>query len=337
MKQIYLLLTLCISTGAIAQPTMNNALNYSIGDSIEYKRCDSSTFVPGNAGANQIWNFSSLTVIDSYIIKIENPANTSNGSQYPTSTIAQLSPGGAELYVKNSGNSYEVVGIVESSSNLNMSYNNTQKILERPVNYNDSLIDTFTSQYTYSGQSITGGGVATTKADGYGTLVLPDSTYNDVLRVRSSFFQNDSVSGSPIPININLQQTSYLWFVSAFAEPILRSDSFSISTPGPTITRHTVGYRPKLQTVGINTTTLNNVTYSCYLGNGILRIKGLKQDNQYTVALYNIAGQSILSSTTVSGSEINTIPVPNTAKGVYHLSIKDNRANQTANIKVLSY
>lgn len=329
MKKLYLLLVLGIPLQSYAQPTLTNALNYSIGDKAAYFQCDSAAFSPGGSGMAQTWTFTSLVVEDTFVQNIVSPSSTPNGSQFPNATFAEVG-GGGEIYINNSGNDYSMVGIVEASSSLNMSYTNSMKLLTRPVNYNDMITDTFTTQYSYSGQSLTGGGVATANADAYGTLTLPDSTYNDVLRVRSEFVQNDSISGSPIPINVTVKRVSYMWFVAGFKEPVLRADSFSIQTPGPPINTYTVAYRPKDQSVGISDVELNSNNITCHLGQNSATFAGaLANGKEYTIRLYDITAKLLHTASFTASSGQNTIHIPSSmVDGVYIVGIQENGRSQ---------
>lgn len=321
MKKIYLMAAmLTAGAAAVAQPTLNNALNYSIGDSVKYYTSDSSAFNPGGTGANQTWNFSSLPIVDSFVQKIASPS----GSQFPNANLVELSAGGSEIYINNTANSYNVVGIVQSSSNLNMRYTNSQKMLERPVTFNNSLTDTFESQYTYSGQNLSGGGITTTEADGYGTLTLPDSTYNNVLRLRAHSVQKDSISGSPIPIYIDIVRTSYMWLVDGYKEPILRADSFYLNSPGPAITTYTVAYRPKRQTVGINDISISNNAYSCYLDKNVLKLNGeLNSGKEYTIRVYNQSGSVVDEKKFTGKGNSYQTSIAELPYGVYIISLQE--------------
>lgn len=325
MKRLFLLLALGITIESYAQPTLTNAVNYSIGDKTQYLECDSAGFNPGSNGAAQTWTFTSLTVTDTFTQEIVNPSSTGNGSQFPSATFAELS-GNGEAYIENTGNDYKMAGIVESNSGLNMKYPNSMALIQRPVNYMDTLVDTFTSQYSYSSQSFTGGGVVTTIADGYGTLVLPDSTYNDVLRIRTVFMQEDSVSGFPIPLNVSIQNVTYMWFVAGFKEPILRADSFAIQTPGPPIETYTVAYRPKDQSVGITDIDVQNAGIYCHLSRGTATFAGkLNTGSKYNISMTDLNGRLIHNTSFTATSSEHTIDIPaSLTDGVYIIGIQEN-------------
>lgn len=322
MKYIlYIILISGVSSIAYAQPTLNNFANYSIGDSTKYMSCDTTGFNPGTSGVNQTWNFSNLTVVDSSIHAVIHRNSASNGGQFPNASFVEVFDGN-EIYIENNASQYAVGGL--SLSGIIIKYPNTQINYMRPATYQDTLVDTFTSDYNAMSFNVKGGGVIRTKVDGYGTLILPDSTYTDVLRFKSEFEQVDTIQGLPGPGNlIFIKSHVYIWFDSSHTNALLRVDSVDIKSPVQNTTVYTVNYYKAAQpVVGINSLTSDKVIIGCYMGNGILKISAdFDRNSIYKVYAYNTIGQAVYSSQFKPSGDMYLTDIPDLPSGVYYISL----------------
>ena len=89
MQKTLLLPLLCLSANALfAQPVITSADLLKVGDVVITQPCNTETFDPGGAGANQVWDFSQLMPegpedTTFYIL----PAGTPYEANYPSSNI----------------------------------------------------------------------------------------------------------------------------------------------------------------------------------------------------------------------------------------------------------
>jgi hypothetical protein len=160
----------------------------------------SGSIPPGNGGAAVTWNLSSLSASLLGSATIVNPAASPYAANFPTANFCiQITPagGGSSAYEYDSisttrwdqlSNNYMGPGTGKDFTP------NPESNLEFPFNYGTSFIDTY--QTTTSGPysfRIT--------YDGYGTLITPLATFNNVVRVIKYWGPGDSdidwVSTSP--------------------------------------------------------------------------------------------------------------------------------------------
>jgi len=221
-KQLLLLLGFA-PLFASAQLTVNHAEDFSIGDSLTFRNCAATGVQPGVSGAAVNWDFSSLTGAGTLTEKIVLPSSTFYGSQFPAANQAEKYSDHTYVFADKSPTESNLVGYVDSVGGLLIHYPNTALFMKRPFAYNDVYTDTFTTSFSFSGFPLHGVGIATTQADGYGTLVLPDATYTNVLRVKQQRLEVDTVVGTGNIVNTN--SYTYVWFDNAHHSALLKIDS----------------------------------------------------------------------------------------------------------------
>jgi hypothetical protein len=152
----------------------------------------------GAAGANVTWNFGSLAAVPNDILHVVTPVSTPYSSSFPTATYAlkYTSFSGNTLFYEYSqvnSNAWEILGGgIGSSTSANYSADPRIRF-PLPFSYLDTRTDVVqqTGAATYT-QTIT--------YDGYGTLIVPGATYNDVVRLK---YDNGSTN------------IGYRWFTSS--------------------------------------------------------------------------------------------------------------------------
>lgn len=239
MKKIYTLLLIMIGSVAMAQPTFNSSNFFTIGTTYNYQDITSTSLSPGGAGANQTWNFGSLTPGTSpYTNQYISPVGAPGASNYPTATVVAkvgTAPNLSYAYYTNSSSSAQINGFYTTVSGtpLAIVYSNPITIVNYPLTYLSSGSDNFLSSYstTFSGFTVNQyqSGSISYIADGYGTLTTPAGTYTNCLRVKYRRVQVDSsvYVGLPIPPAVsNTNVTSYTYFTLTNGKLV---DRFSMS------------------------------------------------------------------------------------------------------------
>jgi hypothetical protein len=220
MKKIYfsvLFIYACIL--GQAQYSMTNFHNVAPGDiSISIPVTDTMA-QEGPGGANQTWNFSNLNLGTAASASYVSPSGTPYAASYPNATAA-TSNGGQYGYLKCNATSYAIEGAAQSSSTV--IYSNDQLFLTYPFTYNSVVNDNF-SGTIISGTNGTLTGSTTTTGDGYGTLMLPGATLNNVLRVKSSYTRTDNFGA----YSIDYYSESYIWYSAASKYPLLNINRFA--------------------------------------------------------------------------------------------------------------
>lgn len=294
--------------------------------------CDTAGFSAGSGGANQTWNFTSLNVVDSLIYAIVHRNSASNGGQFPNASFVEVF-GTNEVYVENNASQYAVGGL--SQSGIIIKYPNTQINYNRPATYQDTLVDTFTTEYTVMSFNVKGAGVIRTKVDGYGTLVLPDSTYSNVLRFKIESDEVDTIQGLPAPANLVLVKArGYIWFDAKHKGALMRVDSIDIKSPVQNTTVYTVSYYKAGQALGVQSISSFTEDAACYIGTGVIKINApFNSDKEYHLSVYNSSGQVVFSDKFKATGNLYTNTISDLPNGLYYMSLSaDNQ--QISAIKV---
>ena len=183
MKKLFLLPILLISSTLVrSQPVITNAEDFDIGTVLTFQKCNTTGVSAGNSGANQTWDFSMLPSLPDITTEwMLDPSTTTNGNLFPTANLVVKVSNGQFTYVNKTINENNIIGFVDTTSTFPATqYPNPMLIAKRPLEYGIVVADTF----TLSGSTALG--IVTLDPDAYGTLILPNGTYNNVLRVKIS-------------------------------------------------------------------------------------------------------------------------------------------------------
>ncbi len=184
------------------------------GDLYEVQQTD--YIDPGEGGANQTWDFSSLMCQGTQLTRIEDAVTTESGRLMPSTNIAIIDNGTTFYHeIDNTGNRYK--GIVKDNSLIE--FNEPIVKMVYPFAYRNSYSGTYTGHGLYvEAISSEVQGSYHFEADGYGTLKLPNNVVvTNVLRVKS-------VQSSLEVTLCNftaVENTKYLWFSADYRYPIV--------------------------------------------------------------------------------------------------------------------
>lgn len=168
-----------------AQPVISNAEDFSIGTVLKFQQCEPGGVLPGNAGADQIWDFSDLSSLpDTTIETMVSPGSTPSGNDFPEANLTESYSDGRYVYVDKQTNGNYLVGFADPAAGLTIHYPNAMQFAVRPITFETNITDEFTISYSVNSLNFVGAGTVNILADGYGTLILPNATYENVLRLK---------------------------------------------------------------------------------------------------------------------------------------------------------
>ncbi len=210
MKNIYLsIIGVLVMLNLNAQITLTSTSStQQCGNSFNYVVIQSPSFNVTQSGANQVWDFSSATgtsVEFNYVLL----SNSSLPSTYPLTDVVETSSG-TENYFSKSTSDYSLEGQYLPGI-AKIIYTDKREFLKFPISYNDVFEETFSGtieNLTYN-QTFDRAGTIEIKADGYGDLILPYATVDNVLRVRSVYDYSDTFYGSEM---FTYSDTIYTWY-----------------------------------------------------------------------------------------------------------------------------
>lgn len=234
MKHLAVLLFFILAAvvSATAQPVFSTSNLPVAGLTIEWKNADTFGIVPGPGGAQQQWNFSQLSVLSgSFSQSYVAPSSSPYAASFPTATLAEQADT-AWSYYKLANGRWTRLG-EQSVSVQSGEWANPLDVAKVPWSFNESINDDAQHQFTSEGVTIRRTGTMTGKYDGYGTLVLPQGTFKNVVRIAyrqiikdtSDFVVGPVTMGTGITTDI----VSWVWFQEGNNRPLLSMDTVRIS------------------------------------------------------------------------------------------------------------
>ncbi|MCB9191335.1 MAG: T9SS type A sorting domain-containing protein [Flavobacteriales bacterium] len=205
MKKIYLFtLGLLSSVAAIAQPTITEVNMPQIGDAPSRGICSdipNASTLNAQTGANYSWDFSGLNEVSTAAFSFIEAADSYWPGDFAGSTHCGITPeDDAFTFYSISNASLETDGyrvIVAPGDTVEQDYTDSEVVLSLPATYNSSGTDNFSGPGFAASTNITADGTLSYTCDGYGTLQLPNGTYQNVLRYHANRSETLSVLGFP--------------------------------------------------------------------------------------------------------------------------------------------
>jgi|GEM_PF-1302468 len=162
------------------------------------------------------------------------------------------------------------------------------------------------------------------EVEGHGTLITPYQTHNNVLKVKTTLDQIDSVVFLSTPFGLPRKIVEYTWYDASFSLPVMRAEGIEVL--GFT-TINTVQYYDT-RIVGITENETENLAFLLYPNPAAdaLYITP-KIETIMTYEIFDLAGQAILPKTTNQSLNIS-----NLAAGTYFVRAT-NKANETVSFQ----
>ena len=199
--------------------------NPQIGDSYTAQFVLSNSInLSDTGGINRIWDYTNLQ--DSPFVFTYNfvsPLGLLGSDSFPQASFAQKSSIDTSSlgysYYQTNDKSFKILGNCDSWSG-NVIYNKYipgKTEMNYPTSYKDVFTDSISS---YSNGWFSNIFLDSTYADGYGTLKLPNGTYQNVLRLKTTETIKDPTSGSIIGYS-----ESYVYVTNGIHFPLLEIDN----------------------------------------------------------------------------------------------------------------
>lgn len=252
----FLLPALLLSaSAATAQPMLTDVTTLpTAGLTNTLYRASSAT--PGPAGANQTWDFTSVTSSASLSSSYEAcPGTNQYCDTFPGANLTGLEVITSNILFYNASSaSLSIVGArgagFAGGTTVNNYFSNPEDILRFPMTYNTTFTDTSRVAYTAFGAPARRTGITTVLADGWGTLKVPGgNTYSNVLRIKrtATYYDTGTVAGFPTTVVINV--TLHQWYSPAYKEFLMLIGQVSVPNQ-PTGT--TVAWTDPIMAAGID-------------------------------------------------------------------------------------
>jgi len=276
-----LLPVILLCNNVFGQVTVQKNEFYYVGDVVNMIPADPTGTSAGAAGAGVTWDFSTLVSTGGMnTMTVED--NTSG--EFSTANLIFNMPGSKKYYVQENNTDSYLTGVSNSTPGGDTIYYYNLKLSRRPISYMTYYTDTYT--IAIPSMATNGRGYVTSTADGYGTIITPRGTYNNVLRVKRVQAETDTTG----TIVTSTTMVSYMWFDSVHRAPLLRIDS----TIGVVGAGNTIMYQAA--STGIEQVAAENAGWRGHIQDNDITVFGnLVAGNAYYVEAYNIVGERILN------------------------------------------
>ncbi|MBK9637008.1 MAG: T9SS type A sorting domain-containing protein [Bacteroidetes bacterium] len=303
----------------------------SIGDTIHYVNANPFGFDPIGTGpvTNKLWDQTGLfltgTSYDFYYIDPTTiPANMGKDS-FPSANIARGESGApGYFYYQNTSTEVKRLGWFSSASNFGIYENGSfAKEFQFPITAGQTFNSSYNGRYSpfnVGEDSVKiESGIVTINADMQGTLMLPNSTFTDVLRVHviENFHIKIYMLGLPI-IDYLIEDDYTYWFNDSIQQPLLVSGVTTVDgTPEPQVLR----FQPISTPTGIAENNTEFFSISPNPSAGKFTVSSFDR-NQKTLKLEvtDLTGKIIFTEQTRS-SGLLSVDISSYPKGIYLVKI----------------
>jgi hypothetical protein len=303
-------------------PILDSSVCITVGDMAQIKVINNALAIPsGNPGAAQTYDYSVLPTFNSnyQILGIDN-LTSPFGTTYPTAnaTVSWSSFGTPNYHFLLSDTSYIYLG--GGGSFGDYEYIDTYKQLKFPFTYNDAYTDTFVAVSNTGGYRA---GSATITADGYGTLMVPGQTFNDVLRVKRFSDYYDTLNNNPR----HSVETYYEYYKPGIPHYILLHGFYTITTgsSAPVSGSQLFFNEGALLTAsGASLNAGSNFIISQGHGQAFIQTQD-KVAYTTNLSIYNLQGQLLMQDQLHISKEKTSkaLPTANLANGLYLVQFKN--------------
>jgi len=274
---------------------------------------DASTAAERNkSGAGITWNFSNASGTKSNF-SYEGSGGGSAPASFPNANLVELASNGENYYESSAsglvlqGHNYPGVTKIE--------YNDEREFMFYPITYMDSRSETFDGEVDnlISMQTFDRSGTIDIIADGYGTIILPYDTIENVLKVMSVIDYGDTWDGVPIGTYID---TVITWH-NASLGVFVASTSVSY-TNGVQQLQQTTFLAEEDFLASVNGFKNNlDIQFFPNPTNNILNINN-NQNDVVQLNIFTLTGAEVYSTQLTQGR--NTIDLSDLENGVYILN-----------------
>ncbi|AXP80802.1 hypothetical protein CJ739_1716 [Mariniflexile rhizosphaerae] len=329
-KITLIILTLLTAINLNAQIILTSATSSpQIGQEFNYIAIPNYAFDVSQSGANQTWDFSSATGSES-ITNYIGLASSSEPSTFPqANAVAVTTNPNTETYFSNSTSGQIIEGFF-SPGLLREIYTDKREFIKYPITYNDVFNETFsgTSENIAAGQTYDRAGTTQISADGYGTLILPYTTVNNVLRIKITNTYSDTYMGFPIgPYN----DVILVWYNATTKNPIASTSDAYFN--GDLISSQATYLAQSDLVLATNDLqwTKNQISVYPNPANDYVHIKN-RTNQSLSLGIYDAQGRIIKTANIEKGE--NKINVSSLNSGIYIISYLKNSHLYTQKIVI---
>ena len=293
-----------------------------IGDTLTLDVAPYPASAPGPQGANVTWDFSSLSSQQQMTHIGVDPSSAPQASSFPTADVAMKESSSNTYVFLNFAQGYETVGIVTSASGgATFDYSDPELYFQLPSSFgNQPVVDDFSATFSTMGVTFQRFGTTESVADGYGTLITPSGTYNNVLRIRVFQEYKDSTHLQGQSYVTNYIGETYMWFSPDYEGPLMTAASLTTTQSGGSTTNEYIQYQSNPRTgLGAEVHALE-ATILPNPAQNVVKVELEQLNEPATLRLLSLTGQELIAPQTVRGGQ-HTLNVRSLPQGIYLLEL----------------
>ena len=255
---------------------------------------------PGLPGENQIWDFSELVIEKDFEGTIENSVYSEHYNNLFNTNVV-LKEFSNEFFFKGDENSLELHGVVVNGK-IQTSFQKPFVKMVYPFKYGDSFSGTYFGDYYSGAQKGKIDGTYSVAADGFGTLILPNTELENVLRVTTTRSYSRDLDGAG-----QITHTTTRFYVEQYRFPVLVFIKNEYSNGQNTSKSYQAAYNDKIEQM-MATTSINGQSIS--VSNiklypmpllDVLNIEYyLEKESKMNIEIFNVIGEKV---TTIQNSK----------------------------------
>lgn len=317
MRKVYLSIIFSLGIAlAYSQPVISNIIP-NVGDTFIILQQDTYTD-PGSAGENMTWDFSDATINEieaQYLVK--DPDEVEASDQFPDATLVlhfDVEFISINNFVSYANNTFTEYGTQDEAGTFGTTYEDPKEHFTFPINYMDTGSDNYSGTVNSpgsGGNDITGS--YSFEVDGYGTIITPNGTYDDVLRLKVTGEEELSFMG----FATNSEITEYYWYSNDYPFPLfVVHQDISMVSGAPNDTANT--------TIMLSSYTSNPTGVESIDGGHPISISpnpaqnfihiDFESQQAAVVRIYNSVGKRVMQEAINSSGRID---VADLSKGIY--------------------
>ncbi|MGN6566623.1 MAG: T9SS type A sorting domain-containing protein [Flavipsychrobacter sp.] len=323
MKFRFLLISMCLLITAQAQLTIHHCEDFMAGTTLRFQQCDPSVLA-GNSGASVTWDFSALAPMpDTTTEWIVAPAATAYAAQFPTANLVEKYSDGTFVYARTNTDSSFLVGYLDTVNGYTIRYPDPVLYALRPISYGNIITRAFSNIFRSSSFNFNGNGSCTITADAYGTLILPNGSFPNTLRLTITQTQSDTViPGGTVTFTTTV---SHIWFDDSHTSALLKIDS----------TQTAVGSSKTVQYLLSETTAVPqiiSIDLFCFYPNPANDVVNITAPVGSVLSITNTIGQQVISvHTTPNKTALSLSGLPD---GLYFMSCRTEHGVQSRSLVI---
>lgn len=195
-RSLFMAICLLIASMVIAQPVIQYPANTPvIGDESAVQFVVTHGISLDPTGANSTWDYSQL-INDtlSGIIRAVDPSEAPSGDLFPDADLAlMLGNNVSYCSVTEDGVFYLGATMSVMGYNATLVYSDSRQYIKYPFGFENVYTDLYKGSSSVATYEVKVSGESFVSADAYGTLIMPNGTYENVIRVASMDIETDSI------------------------------------------------------------------------------------------------------------------------------------------------